>query len=573
MRQTNRGLLGLNRWGIPENLCKGKYLFCLVGSFIFVNWLLLTAVEKLANPDFYTYFKSVKFLFSGNLRIGQIPPLFPLLLGGLGQLVKLFGGEGDPFILAGRIISLISGIGIAYFTYLLLKRYMASIALLWVLLLICTPFFLKSLVTAQTDMLYLFFTTATFYVFQSARFKWSAFGFVFGALMTRFEGVLLVGSAYINFFNRKKRTWFLATASIIPAIGLLYLFFAKFANRLLHKIHFIISNQSYLLFLKQPSQLTALCYENILFFLSPKLPGLLKLIMLGLLISAFFFGFIYLFRLRWQFASALLFYFIVFILSKGYVHKIHPAAGFRRFLSPLWIIFFVSALGVHYIIKKLRKFDFISNLIIYLGYACLLIFTLYMIRMKGNTLIFLPLFLVIVLYSGIKLNLRKSQLLLFVFILTFFIGQSYYKSAKISNRSIISGPNKAGYVIAQWINAKQPEGNLLVYSNWNMIDYYLKSPRKRFRFVFKDKKLGENSDKLISILKKKIQRRRIKYVLFDNYKNIVDRPWEATIKRWLYQQSKSRTYFRVKKILFYRGRPVAFILEPKYNKFLQSRLD
>ena len=138
----------------------------LILSFIFlfaiVNWLLLTLAEKLAPPDFYRLAGLGEKLFSGDLNIGVIPPLFPLLLYPLGKLISIFIESTEAFIIAGRMISLAAGMGVLYLSHLFLKKIVGKFAVLGILFFVISPWYLKLLAFPITDMLYLFFVSAAF---------------------------------------------------------------------------------------------------------------------------------------------------------------------------------------------------------------------------------------------------------------------------------------------------------------------------------------------------------------------------------------------------------------------------
>lgn len=133
--------------------------------FTFANWLLLALVEKIGPPDFYKIYRLGEKLFSGNLNIEIMPPLFPLLLYPLGKLAGLFIKPTEAFIIAGKIISLAAGLGVVYFSYLFFKKITGKFALWGVIFFMISPWYLIMLAFPITDMLYLFFATVTFYAF------------------------------------------------------------------------------------------------------------------------------------------------------------------------------------------------------------------------------------------------------------------------------------------------------------------------------------------------------------------------------------------------------------------------
>ena len=243
----------INRFSAASALQNERIMLFFIYLFTFVNWLLLTLVEKIAPPDFYKIYEVSEKLFSGNLNIGIIPPLYPLLMYPLGKFIALFIEPAEAFIIAGKIISLAAGLGVIHLTYLFLKKITGKFAILGILFFVISPWYLKLLAFPITNMLYLFFVTATFYAFLSKSSPWWAVMTIAAGALTRFEGVLLVFSGFVNYFKSKKKFFYIILASIPPLAGLM-LFFNTFVSRFFaHFKDIILPQKSYLfIFLHHP---------------------------------------------------------------------------------------------------------------------------------------------------------------------------------------------------------------------------------------------------------------------------------------------------------------------------------
>ncbi|MFC2155732.1 ArnT family glycosyltransferase [Acidobacteriota bacterium] len=445
--------------------------------FIFINWLLMIRQDILACNDYYQYYFAQEKLFSGNLNLEFIPPLFPFLLGLFGRLARLFGGTTDHFILGGQIISLFSGFGVLIFSYKLLKKCAPGLAVLGTIFLSISPFFLKLLSTAQTDMLYLFFAAALFY-FLTANHKQKrlqkkliyTIGFTAAGLLTRFEGVLLIGSFLINYIDLKKRSWKYLLLSTIPAGLVLYFLFDRFAHRLIEKIALIVSKGYYLYYFAHPGELVHLLYGNLLYFLPHKTPPLIKWFLFYVLVGLFFAGIYYLFKKgsapsvhektvihdasltrkrkklpkvlikllkkfgprqgrrrqsdfkagnavperkeekqdisKKQWVLAVIFYMLIFVLAKRYTQALQPEMEFRRWLSIIWLFFIIALTGTHFLWHRIREVKRVK-IPVKSAFALFCVLVMIFLPVIKGTAIRLALFLLPALLYGIKKTTAK----------------------------------------------------------------------------------------------------------------------------------------------------------------------
>jgi hypothetical protein len=559
-----------------------KGVLFLIFLFVFLNWLVLIHIEKLTHPDFYHYHSASEKLFAGNLKLEFIPPLFPFLLGLFGRVLGLFTTHTDNFILGGRIISLLSGLGVVFFSFKLLARFVRKYAFIGTIILVISPFFLKLLSIPQTDMLYLFFVAAAFYFFSNEKLRVPFLWAIIGGLLTRFEGILLVGSAYVNYFKVKRKRWLYFTIPLIPLTVCLFFLFLKFAPRIIDKLEFVFTKGHYLYYFKHPAELAHLFYGNFLFFISPEFPGFFKWFLLFVLIVCFFAGVYYLFKIKWQFALSLLSYELIFLFFKGYAAAIDPEVEFRRMFSVIWIFYLATFIGIYYLFKETNKFEKVS-----VSYrTALLIFfiisVLFLPVIKGTWLLIFLVLVPALIYSVTRFKLKKLELTILLVIFTIFSAQFYYDAGKRTFLYVKNNTNKAGFVIAKWLNNKTVEGDVLVYSYLPMVHYYLDKPGKVKiqNFLFLDEKIYNNRDKLMLALLKKAEKTRIKYIIFDGFLNPEEGFFRVAIHNMLYEEKEilhrktakaNDSYFRLVKTFLYKGEPVAWVLKPLYDKLPKKK--
>ncbi len=550
--------------------------------FVFLEWLTLANIEKITHPDYYMYYSASAKLFSGNLKLQFIPPFFPFLLGLFGRLLNLFASKTDSFILAGRIIALFSGLGVVYSSFRLLKKITGKYAPLGVLLLVISPYYLKMLSIPQTDMLYLFFTSATFYFLLQEHSRLNLIWAVSGGLLTRFEGVLLIGSTFINFFKTREKRWLYSILALIPVSLLTYFLSLKFAPRIIEKIHYVIGEGHYLYFFKHPGELAHLFYGNFLFFIPTRFPSLLKWTLLFVLLACFVTGYYYLFKMKRRFAIALLFYQFVFVIFKGYTFALDPEVEFRRMLSVIWIFFILAFAGIYFILARLeksanKKWEKISLPARIILYAFLFVPVLFRPVIKGSALLVYLILLPAVLYGISRFPFKKIETIAIFFILAIFCGQAFFISSTKAYRYVTQHSDEGGYMTAQWLNSKQVEGNVLVYSHLPMVQYYLDkaSETRILHFVFKDEKIYHDKERLKLALLKRAQRNNVKYILFDNFLNPEEGDFRVVIYKMLYEEKEKlyrkapgaeESYFQLLHTMIYKGKPVVWVLKPLFDR-------
>ncbi len=571
------------------------FFLAVVSLFIFINWLLMIRHDILACNDYYHYYFAQEKLFSGDLNLEFIPPLFPFLLGIFGRFIRLFGGTTDHFILGGQIISLLSGFGVLVFSYKLLKKYSPTFSVFGTIFLSISPFFLKLLSTAQTDMLYLFFTAALFH-FLAANHKQKLFpgvqephmrgdslsaahsppgrrrqkkiihavGFTTAGLLTRFEGVLLSGSCLINYIDRKKKSWKYLLLSTIPAGLILYFLFDRFAHRLIDKIALIVSKGYYLYYFSHPGELVHLLYGNLLYFVPHKTPSLIKWFLFYVLVGLFFAGIYYLFKNKRPWLLSVSFYMLIFILAKGYTQALQPELEFRRWLSIIWLFFIIALTGTHFLwlrVKEVKRVKIPAKLAISL--FCVLV-VIFLPVIKG-TAIRLALFLLPMLFYGVKktaVKIGKWEFAGWFLILTIFFSQVYYDGLKRTFFYLGMDSNAGSYMVAKWVNARPVDEKILVYAYWPMFRYYVDKGKIRGAFVFEDERIYSDREKLPVKFMKILEKQKIKYIAFDGYRSPMYQARNA-IKDLLYRERDKGVYFKVKKHLFYKGKYAASVLIPK----------
>jgi len=552
-----------------------KLALLLLFLFAIVNWLLLFLAEKIAPPDFYKLFGVAEKIYSGDFKIGIIPPLFPLLMYPLGKLLSLFFTTTEAFIIAGRIISLTAGLGVMWFTYLLLKKITGKWAMMGLVFLVISPWYLKLLSFPITDMLYLFFVTAAFYAFLNKSALKLSLPAVVGGVVTRYEGVLLILSGFLNYFKLKKRnaTILLVTAMLVLGAFLLFLLFVP---RIFdHLKDIILPQKSYLYIFQHPMEFFNMIYGNILFFIPIQFPYFIKLAVLILLFTFFVYGVYKLFKTDKHFTIAIVVYEFFFLVAKGYINMEDPEREFRRIFSGLWIFYIISFTGCCFLLKRIKSHKTLKNVVLISGGIFLSAVAVYQ-GLTNIPLLFIGLLLLLPLVVPIKdLSLGKVPKYLSIIVLVVFALQVYHSAYHKSEDYVVSYANKAAYAAACWFNVKRLKQDAVVlsYTNNTMLRYYLikeKLEAKNIRwlhFTVPLRNTPENRNRFIEHFFNDLRAHQVDYIIFDNY--VVQKPEFLGIndvQRLLYEERKNKRYFHITKNLFYKGQNVGYVLKPVYNR-------
>jgi hypothetical protein len=548
-----------------------RFILSLIFLFAIINWLLLTLAEKLAPPDFYRLVGLGEKLFSGDLNIGVVPPLFPLLLFPLGKLIGIFVEPTEAFIIAGRMISLAAGLGVLYLSYRFLKKIVGKFAVLGILFFVISPWFLKLLAFPITDMLYLFFVSAAFYTFlNKSPHRWPILSVV-GGVLTRFEGVLLIFSGFLNFFKFKKRYLYILLV-FFPLLAGVLLFFGVFTPRFFaHFKDIILPQKSYLFVFQHPLEFLNVFYGNILFFIPYSYPYALKMFLLLVVLAFFIYGIFRLFKIERNLTIALVAYEVLFLVAKGYINAEDPEREFRRIFSGLWIFYLIGFIGCYFFLKKIKQHKRLKNTVLFSGGVLLTVLAVSQEAIKVP-LVFPALLMILPLLYPLKnLSIGKIPKYLSVFILLAFAVQVYHTSYLKSENYVASYAHKAAYAAAQWLNLARlkEKATVLSYTNNIMVDYYLEnkhiSPKKfqLVHFTVPMRNTPGNRDLFIKMFFEKLKDINVDYIIFDNY--VVRKP-EFTgvndVQRMLYEERENPQYFRMKKLLFYKGKNVGYVLKP-----------
>jgi hypothetical protein len=101
-----------------------------------------------------------------------------------------------------------------------------------------------------------------------------------------------------------------------------------------------------------------------------------------------------------------------------------------------------------------------------------------------------------------------------------------------------------------------------------MLGYYLEKKVDISIFMFKDKNVYTNQEKLRRLFIKEFKKRKIDLIIFDGYLNHY-RPREYALKRMLYLEKErsletkgADRILSLRKTLFYKGKPVAWVMTP-----------
>lgn len=548
-----------------------RLILTIIFLFTSVNWLLLALVEKIGPPDFYKIHGVAERLFSGDLNVGIIPPLYPALMYILGKFISLFAEPADAFMIAGRIISLAAGLGVLYISFLFLKKIVGKFALLGILFFMISPWYLKLLAFPITNMLYLFFVTATFYAFLKKSSPWWPVFTVAAGALTRFEGVLLILSTFINYFKYKRRYLYVLLASIPPLVGLLF-FFRNFASRFFaHFNDIILPQKSYLVVFLHPLEFLNVIYGNILFFVPYGYPYLLKMVLLLVIMVLFAYGIYQLFKIEKRLALAIIVYEFLFLVGKGYIDTQRPEIEFRRIFSGLWIFYLVGFIGGYFLLKKIKPHKILTGVFLTAGGILSVVLVVSLVILKTPFMWVSLLLVPVLLYPLKDISAGKITKYIAVVVLLVFAVQTYSFSFKKSVEYVDSYAQKSAFSTAQWINfGRLKEGAVILsYTNNTMLNYYLNKERAAAQkiqviyFTVPMRNTPETRELFIETFFKELKTHNVDYIVFDHY--VVSKPEFMGIndvQRMLNEEKENQRYFRIRQPLLYKGKNVGYVLRP-----------
>jgi hypothetical protein len=541
-------------------------LLSLIFLFIIGNWIFLIMAEELGPPDFYKLYGVAEQLYSGDLKIDISPPLFSLLMYPLGKLLAIFFPPPVAFITAGRLIALAVSLGVIWFSYLILKKVVGKWALLCLVFLVISPWYLKLISFPITDMLYLFFVTVSFYTFLNQLAPGLSLLTVIGGVLTRFEGVLLILSGVINYFKLKKRYVFILLG-LLPLILVLFLIFIP---RIFdHLKDIILPQKSYLVVFQHPMEFFNVLYGNLLFFIPHNYPYLIKLAALLCLFIFFAYGVYRLFKINKTFTLSILAYEILFFVAKGYIDTTDPDREFRRVFSGLFIFYLISFLGGYFLLKKINTHK-ITRILVFGSGGVFVVVLVFSLKLVHSSILFLILLLLLpLLYIFKGLSLEKIPKYLSIIVLLAFILQIYNLSLCKSKEYLISYANKTPYAAACWLNFSRLKRNpvVLSYTTNTMLQYYLikeKIGPKNIQWIefLVPLHYEKDRERFRNEFFRQLKEKGVDYIIFDNY--VVQQPEFLYInesKRFLFEERENKNYFKLKN-LFYKGRNVGYVLRP-----------
>ena len=540
----------------------------LIFLFIAMNWLFMCLAEKIGPPDFYSIFRIGERLYEGNWNIEIVPPLFPLILYPLGKFVSLFMKQGDAFLVAGRLLSLISGLGVIWMTYLILKKYTDTYCgLMGVVLISISPWFLKLLPFPITDMIYLFFFVGAFYLFSIEGKRVPVLLAITAGALTRYEGILLFLSGIFMFFKSKKRYIVMLVALGVLSF-LLLLFFYLFSPRIFALwTDIIVAQKTYLFVFLHPVRFFHVIYANLFFFFPSTLPFSLKMLLSIILLGLGGYGFYTLFKIQKRFALSLGIYGLIFFIAKGYVNAGDPEREFRRIASGLWIFYIVAFLGSVFLFKKYKKKAAIAASIISIA---LIVPWLKMVT-DARPYLILPVILIAVILVIFKLTTSNRIRFAFGVISVLLIWVVYPRAYIGSEAYAVSYARKSAFVSAQWLNTAplKKNGVVLSYTDNTILYYYLDKPRilglniQIIQFtVPMGYTGGQDKNKFKEYFFREAKKQKVDYIIFDHY--LVEQPEFLGVNEvyaMLIDTQFDTHYFSTRRDLYYKGINVCTILK------------
>lgn len=541
-------------------------LLSLLFLFIIGNWIFLTMAEELGPPDFYKLYDVAEKLYSGDLKIDIIPPFFSLLMYPLGKLLSIFFSPTEAFITAGRLIALAASLGVAWFSYLILKKFIGKWALLCLVFLVISPWYLKLISFPITDMLYLFFVTASFYAFLNQSASGLSLVTVIGGVLTRFEGVLLMLSGIINYFKLKKRYVFILLG-LLPLILVIFLIFMP--RIFAHLKDIILPHKSYLNVFLNPMEFFNILYGNLLFFIPHNYPYLIKLAALLILFIFFAYGVYRLFKINKTFTLSIVVYEILFFVAKGYIDTADPDREFRRVFSGLWIFYLISVIGCYFLLKKISTYKIPRILVVSAGVAFFAVLVFFLKSVHSPFVLLVLLLVLPVLYSLKGLTLEKIPKYLSIIVLLAVMLQIYNLSLFKTKEYVTNFANKTPFAAARWLNFSRLKENpkVLSYTDNTMLQYYLikeKIEPQNIQWVDILVPLDYEKDRerFRNAFFRALKEKSVDYIIFDNY--VVNKPefiYHNETKLFLFEERENTKLFKLKN-LFYKGQNVGYVLKP-----------
>ena len=548
--------------GVKEKNPAHFILFFFGAVFLVLNWQYLLDYGRIAPPDFYRYQSFAESLLHGQSPEGMIaPPLIPLMIFFFGKFLALFSGTGDPFILAGHIISLVSGILLACFTYRILEKFNPALAMAGVFYLLASPVFLEFIVWPISDLPFLLFVTFYFYsVLNSDRFR-SIAGLVL-AMMTRFEGVLLILSYLVSFIKIRKRYIALSLGLAVVLAADAFYFAARYSGRILLKIQFLFSKENFLYFFTHPEQFRDLIVRNIFFFTPEKSFPFVADVLFTLFIVSVFSGSVFLYQRKKPFFYSLHIYLLLFIIAKGYV--MDSGSGLphtRRLLSFLFLINLLAVIGAYNILVILKK-KIRTRSLIYL--IVLGIFVLNIFINRSRIPVYFPVTLAVILITSVWFTLtnwRPVEKILFAAVFTFFVCSVHSTALKHSGIFLNSSQARGGYAIGAWINsARIRDKKIWVFSDKYVIGYICGDVTGLLFDRYPSWKKDISRKEYMAKFAGRVRELGIDYIAYDSSLLIESRSDQRQIKELLLRERKYSDHFKVKKDIIFRGRPAATVL-------------
>ncbi len=538
-----------------------KTIFFFLFSFIFVNWLLMILSEKLACNDFYPYILASQELFVGNFsKSMSIPPLFPFLSGIIGRFFNLFLNL-DGYILAGRIISLLSGFGTLIFSYKLLKMYSRTIALFGVTFIMISSFFLKLISTAQTDMLFLFFVSGFFYYLSVN--KRNLF-YLIGGLLTRFEGVVLFFLYILNIASKKIKYW-KYILFILPFVAFVfYQLFIKFYYRLYYTLTYVVANKSLIYYLLHPKELAYLLYNSLLYFIPVKFLDLIKWSFFLLLLMIFIIGLFCIFKNKKVVFFSVISYMLIFLSVKGaYIGKLNPIVDFRRFLSFIWLFYIIVMIGVYNVIKYIKKRKkeraLLTFLIIFLMIVLINDYSIKTIHSMLPIMLIIP---IIVIVCIPRFNSKLFSLFIII-VLSLFSAKLYTTSINASYFYINNDTDVGTYIFSKWVKKFDRYKVTMRYCYSYMYEYYVGKDKGIKELVY-DEKIYNNRKSFFVKYFKDLKKMGIKFIYFDGYV-LVNQLKKQKMLKILFEERDKGKYFKLYKTFKYKGRYAGSLVIPLYD--------
>lgn len=550
----------------------GRAATILVLALIAWNWWQLTACQPLAPPDFYRYHSDSERLWRGEWEGMHLPPLYPLITGSTGRLLALLIPRREAFILGGKILSLLSALGVFFFFRALVGRVIPERpALAAATLLVLSPMVMKFTALPLTDLPFLALILGAIAAMFADR-RWLAAGLTLAAAGIRFEGLLLLLLIALLTMPLRRGRWLLWTPILMLASADLLYLSARYSPRVINYIEQFFIGRTPTLW-DQPLLLLRVLSRNLLFFLPSNWPESVFLAMAAILALMIMAGIGSAWKVNRRATLLVLLFVAGFVVVKGYIlfegdWRLHT----RRMLPVLALCTALAVLGFWKLVSSLQRFPRFFW-IMRLGLP--LIFALGLILDPHSwpwwvVLILLPVAWYCMGVPGPRASGRVVATLALAVIFAATAGSGFRQAVRV----VTAMPNPAAVTVAHWFDSTRSEerGRVLLLVNPHMVRYYLERPATWLEWKTPHWDAKTPLEPYWFRFMRKLHGNRIDKVVIDRYMPATPSREIFSLKSLIWRQWRDHRLFKSADFLTSNGELHAMILTPQLDREIPERV-